>query len=89
MERPKNQQATQLAYVKREASFKQMQNRKKIKKKAYFSFWGFFLNKKETIRLWGHSQVYIILCILMIESKMCSCSGGIMNMEENFLYCYS
>lgn len=42
MERPKNQQATQLAYVKREASFKQMQNRKKIKKKAYFSFWGFF-----------------------------------------------
>lgn len=38
MESPKNQSATQLAYVKREASFKQIQNQKKIKKKACFRF---------------------------------------------------
>lgn len=37
-ERPKNQPATQLAYVKREASFKQIQSQKKIKKKACFRF---------------------------------------------------
>jgi len=40
----KKQPATQLAYVKRQANFKQIQNQKKIKKKACFRF---FENKRK------------------------------------------
>lgn len=38
MERLKKQPATQVAYVWKEASFKQIQNQKKIKKKVCFEF---------------------------------------------------